>query len=588
MKRIFWGVLAAVGITLLAGGATYAVNTNNFFIRSYAIHYDLSKDTEGHSKLVTTETITAVFPRYDQNHGPERAIPTTYKGHPVHLTITAVTDENGTPLEHHILKDTDDVWILRIGNANSYVHGEHTYRITYTQHDITHTYEDTGRDEWYWDTNGTEWNVPIQKFAVTVNVDESIRSALQGEPYCYQGIAGATNLCEVSETTAGTYSTATSGLQPGENVSLAFGFSKGTFATYQPSLFESVVAIWKWVIFGTSIGGTITFIFLMIVRSRKYNRTAELHTIPVEYIPPKNTSVLVSSQVITPRGSGFSAQLIDLAVRHYIRIIETKPKATFSAAEYDLEIIRDLSSLLDEEQEILRDMFEGALPEVGARIALKSLRGNYGYMSRTMDNDRKLLLLIRGTYALRAKDPKTSKFFYGWAIGFLIVGVLSVSFVLLALAGALAVVGYMLRPLTDKGLELRRYLLGLDRYIKAAEAERLAFLQGPDTAEKVGERVDVHNPGQIVKLYERVLPYAILFGREKEWSKRLGEFYATTQSNPDWYVGSGVFNAALFASTMSSFSSAASYSGGSSSSSGGSSGGGSSGGGGGGGGGGGW
>ena len=171
----------------------------------------------------------------------------------------------------------------------------------------------------------------------------------------------------------------------------------------------------------------------------------------------------------------------------------------------------------------------------------------------------------------------------------LIIGLLTLSPALLLVAAIVAGFGFFIRPLTDKGFELRRYVLGLDKYIKAAEVERLKFLQGPDTAKKIGESVDVNNTGQLVKLYERVLPYAILFGREKEWAKRLGDFYATTQTSPSWYSGTTAFNAAVFSSTLGSFSSAASYSGGSSSSSsGGSSGGGSSGGGGGGGGGGGW
>ena len=197
--------------------------------------------------------------------------------------------------------------------------------------------------------------------------------------------------------------------------------------------------------------------------------------------------------------------------------------------------------------------------------------------------------MIEGEYAIRAKSQPATKYFKRWAIALLIIGVVTVSPSVLLLSGIVALYSYYIRPLTNKGLELRAYVLGLDKYIKAAEAERLKFLQGPDTAQKIGESVDVNDPGQLVKLYERVLPYAILFGREKEWSKRLGEFYQTSQTSPSWYNGSTAFNAAIFASTMSNFSTAASYTGGAgSSSSGGSSGGGSSGGGGGGGGGGGW
>ena len=93
---------------------------------------------------------------------------------------------------------------------------------------------------------------------------------------------------------------------------------------------------------------------------------------------------------------------------------------------------------------------------------------------------------------------------------------------------------------------------------------------------------------KLIKLYERVLPYAVLFGQEKEWSKQIGHYYEQAGEQPDWYSGAGAFSAIAFASGMSSLDTAASNASGYSSSSGGSSGGGFAGGGGGGGGGGGW
>ena len=140
--------------------------------------------------------------------------------------------------------------------------------------------------------------------------------------------------------------------------------------------------------------------------------------------------------------------------------------------------------------------------------------------------------------------------------------------------------------LTDKGLVLRRYLAGLKMYIGVAEAERLQMLQSPEGAEKV--QVNASNEKQLVKLYERVLPYAVLFGQEKKWSAQLGQYYEQVGEQPDWYSGQGAFNAAAFAAGMNSLSSVASSASDYSSTSGGSTGGGFAGGGGGGGGGGGW
>ena len=94
-------------------------------------------------------------------------------------------------------------------------------------------------------------------------------------------------------------------------------------------------------------------------------------------------------------------------------------------------------------------------------------------------------------------------------------------------------------------------------YIGVAEAERLNILQSPDGAEKVV--VDVNDGKQLVKLYERVLPYAVLFGQEKNWSKQMGKYYEQVGEAPDWYVGQGAFNAVAFSSGLSGLSTAAGH-----------------------------
>ena len=139
---------------------------------------------------------------------------------------------------------------------------------------------------------------------------------------------------------------------------------------------------------------------------------------------------------------------------------------------------------------------------------------------------------------------------------------------------------------TMDGLELSVYLKGLKEYISLAEAERIEFLQsvkGADTS-----------PTGIIKLHEKLLPYAVLFGVEKSWMAELAHYYELTpEAKPEWYIGTGIISTSDFSSAMHSISAgtssiSASSTGGSSSSFSGGGGGGFSGGGGGGGGGGGW
>ena len=107
-----------------------------------------------------------------------------------------------------------------------------------------------------------------------------------------------------------------------------------------------------------------------------------------------------------------------------------------------------------------------------------------------------------------------------------------------------------------------------------AEAERLAFNQSVGGAMR-----DAHDR---VVLYERLLPYAVMFGLEKSWGEVLNAVYQEADCVPAWYFGAQAFNASSFANSIKSFSSVASSA--SSSGSSGSGGGGFSGGGGGGGG----
>lgn len=148
---------------------------------------------------------------------------------------------------------------------------------------------------------------------------------------------------------------------------------------------------------------------------------------------------------------------------------------------------------------------------------------------------------------------------------------------------------------TEAGIKLVKYLEGLELYINMAEADRLKFLQSVEGA-------DTSNTG-IVKLYEKLLPWASLFGAEESWAKELAKYYEV--GNVEETMNSDVLNGIIVANIAHdlnrTISSSISYteprssswtsggSGGSwSSSSSGSSGGGFSGGGGGGGGGGGW
>jgi hypothetical protein cdivTM7_00659 len=579
MKRFFFGMVTVM--VLLVGFGSTVQATNNFTISKYTVDMELGRDSEQRSTLRTKLTITADFPPR-QNHGIAPVFVKQYDKHPTHFTLESVTDERGAPLEYTWHNDE-----LRIGNKDTYVKGKKTYVITYTQRDVTKLYHDTGKQEFYWDAIGTNWQVPIQSASVTLKLSPELVAAKRTNLQCYQGRFGSSQRCEVRE--QGDMLTATARALPKKaGVTIAVGFAPGTFAAYQMSFMEQLIDWWAKLQLVLLVVALILAGVIIVAYYRSIGRRRELEPIPPEYLPPRGTSVTTSAKLVQPfhmvKGSVMAAQMIDLAVRHYIQVIEVKPRTTWRTAEYEVKVIQAPGKLLAEEQEMLRNIF-GSLPRVGKRLNLKTLRNNAPYAARVRYSAKQMKGRLIDDYGLQVREPQHTRRFRRYAIIISIFAVLLLSPVLLVLAGMVFYLSFG-KVLTDKGLALRRHLAGLKRYIGVAEVERLQMLQSPEGAEKV--KVDAADEKQLVKLYERVLPYAVLFGQEKEWSAQLGKYYEQVGEQPDWYSGQGAFNAAAFSAGMSSLSSAAVSVSSFESSTGGSTGGGFAGGGGGGGGGGGW
>ena len=544
----------------------------------------MGRDGENRSTLAATWRITANFPP-NQNHGIAPIFVRNYDGHSTSFSIKSVTDEQGKPLEHSWNGNE-----LRIGDKDTYVRGEKTYIIKFTQRDVTKHYKDTGRDEFYWDVIGNEWRVPMENVRVSMKIDRSLQAAQRGELFCYVGRYGSTKRCNVSGDKSETV-TNVRRLNRREGITMAVGFNSGTFAEYQESLIERLIKIWAMVQIPASILAVILMIWCSWRYRRLFGRKNELKPIPPEYLPPNQASVLASAYILKKydalmvKGSAKVAQMLDLAVRHYIKLYEVKKASFLRSAQYEIEIVKDLKELRPEECEIVSDMFGSSMLSPGQRLNLKKLQNSVSYAARTRDDDKNLKNLVRGKYGLCEQKSVNKRIVQKWAMGVGVIGVLLLSPLLLAVAAMLFSLSFGW-SLTDEGLALRRYLSGLKMYIGAAETERLRMLQSPEGAEKV--KIDTADEKQLVKLYERVLPYAVLFGQEKEWSAQLGKYYEQVGEQPDWYSGQGAFNAAAFAAGMNSLSSVASSASDYSSTSGGSTGGGFVGGGGGGGGGGGW
>ncbi|MCS5717285.1 DUF2207 domain-containing protein [Herbiconiux sp. CPCC 205763] len=571
-------------------------DVNDFSFASFDARYGLGIDAEGHSTLTTVETFVAVFPEIDQNRGIQRAIPLTYQGHPTQLSLTSVTDASGTPREYE--SETDDENLIVTIRGSDYVHGEQSYVLTYTQKDVTAFFSDTNDDEFYWDTNGTLWRQPFAVHTTTTTVPASLVGALTGSTACFVGPEGSTTPCSIDRTDQGDsaiFTTRNENLTPGENVTIGIAFQPHTFTERDSSY---LAAGSSWVQLISTILAVAAAVFAVIYRIIGLRDAPGRPVIIPEYTPPPGADILIASAVMkkTPRAA--AASFVDYAVRHNIQIVEQEQDAVFgSKTVYWLRLLT-WQGLNPSEIELARALFGPELAPGTWRELKKNdtslSKSIYAVMQATkkralaegyLNSGIRLAgsLLLIATIVLAAIGFVSGALSLNDAYG----GGLPMLFFVLGFIAVFVVGGAAFRNrLTAKGSELRDYIRGIEMYIDWAEEDRYKMLQSPEGALKTG--VNAPDWGQVVKLYEKLLPYAVLLGLGAEWAKVLGTYYESLGNQPDWYGGgSGAFNAYLFASSIGALSSSAAsaYSGSSSSSSSGFSGGGGSSGGGGGGGG---
>jgi uncharacterized membrane protein YgcG len=104
--------------------------------------------------------------------------------------------------------------------------------------------------------------------------------------------------------------------------------------------------------------------------------------------------------------------------------------------------------------------------------------------------------------------------------------------------------------LSPQGASTIDYLLGMRMYLNLAEKERFAVLQSATGA----ERIDVGDGRQLIKLYEKLLPWAVIWGIEESWARELEVQLEQTGQQLDWYAGATPFQAYGFSTMLSGMS----------------------------------
>lgn len=599
--RIATRLGAAVGLALLATlaltsaapgpppAASVHADVDDFVIDSFDAIYELGRDESGRSTLRTTERIVAVFPEVDQNRGLIRDLVRVYDGHDTDIRVISVTDERGMPRAFTTESYEDFLAVTIAVPVGSFVHGAQTYVIEYTQRDVTRYFENTGSDEFYWDTNGTGWRQPFGRVSARIVLAPELVPALNGDVACYRGRFGSDDPCTlIREGEA--FVVTEHELRSRENVTIAIGFAPGTFQSRPFSLFDAVPPL----IFGGLLSGVggIVYGIVRAIRGRRGARTG--NPIIAQFEPPPDIEVAVSAQLLKVPQKAMTATLLELAVLRRVRLLRDAARDRWGIQAVDREYRSTAERIIYTQ---LFGTARAVMPESDQVVWFGSSRYALGDAAVALNRSAASQVTDRGLVGKPAgKSIGIVAILFALAlllplIHSIVTGDEMVLILTLAVGLQIAiwgVIGYALivgsqRPRTMAGALVHDHLMGLREFIRVAEADRIRMLQSATGAE-VDENF-------IVRIYERLLPYAVLFGFEREWQAELARYYR--DASPDWMGGSaGSFTAVpmtsfehYVSSSPATPSSSDSGSSSFSSSSGGSSGGGSSGGGGGGGGG---
>ena len=546
-------------------------DASNFSFRSFDAVYTLGRDANQHATLAVTETLVALFPPSDQNHGIIRDIPATYGSADLQTHVASVVDGNGQTVPYQ-QSDQGGFIQLQIGSGSVFVHGATTYVISYTQHDTIRHFSDTGDDEFYWDVNGTGWGQPFGEVSATINVAPELRDALNGHTACYQGSENSTTPCDsgmqpatASASTPPTGFTAHArNLGAGQNLTVAIGFASGTFVDVSSNapvdvvptpVTDGEVAGWLLSLLGfpAVLVGTIGG----FVARRKKTQPARGIIIP-QYSPPDGIDIMAAAELIGRPSTELPAQLVSLAVRGKTRLLGY-PVGSARAADYSVQLL-DRTGLTGYEPLVVDALFGDQ--KAGATHDLKKygdtaladklqpvldlvptwLDENGAYNGRRHTAGSIIVLIVTGALFLVALGAAIAGGAGGLAFAFvsLIAGGVGVISALVGVGGV--------KKLSDKGAAWNDYLLGMRMYLQLAEQDRLRVLQSPTGA----ERIDVGDGKQLVKLYEKLLPWAVIWGVEDQWSKVLEIELQRTNTTPDFWVGQSAFSSVIFSSMVSS------------------------------------
>ncbi|MDA3145915.1 DUF2207 domain-containing protein [Leucobacter sp. UCMA 4100] len=562
-----------LSVSSLFSPAVTESTVEDFLYESWDTNIDLETTEDGRAVAHVTETLVALFPDHDQNKGIVRGIPAKFHGANSMPENVTVTDENGTPTP--FFTETEDRFFVILTGNDDYVQGRTTYVITYDIPDPVFVPDDAAVDEFLWDMVSVDRAQAISSFSASVTVDDTLSTAFNGDMTAYAGVAGSRNTVNLHHE-GNRFSIDPLPLGRDVVVTLGLGFAKDTVVQPPKRQSNPVVTIMPFAVSLGSMGAAVAAQIAFVRFRRRHRETGR--AIIAQYEAPAQLPPLIAAAIMHPASlDPIAPEYLHLAVKGNIRI-EEQLKPNGNLYRDPRIVLRNMTpgtashSVTDDalDAAMLDALFTSkhpesrAIPKSSTKFASrmgqltadgKSESDKRGYFTREASPVAKILSLVGIALAIVSGVLLA----YASATGF-DRGITLVAMPLMTTSFALSIVGLFKRRVhTPLGAEAYEYLEGLKLFISVAETERIRMLQSYSGA----ERAELDGV-TIVQLYERLLPYATLFGLEKEWSRVLASRYEAERiSTPYWYPYLATRGITSMSSSLGAFSgavtSAASY-----------------------------
>jgi uncharacterized membrane protein len=482
-----------------------------------------------------------IVPRFTGTwNGIFRTIPIEYRSpqglnYTLRLNIESVTDDEGRSLKYESSRERHyrklKIWVPGATNTTK------TVKVTYSVSNGLRFFDE--HDELYWNVTGDEWEVPIESASAQVTLPAGVSGV---RATAFRGAYGSTEQSDVTIEESGVSVRTTRGLGMREGLTVVVGWNPGV--VHRPTTTERTVdAVYS----NMPLAIPPLVFFGMFRLWRRRGRDPELSPIATQYEPPVSMTPAELGTLIDgkPDMRDITSTIVDLAVRGYLHITETKDEhlfGLFSSKDYAFTLKKtrnEWTSLKPHERDLLDALFSG-----DTSVTLSDLKNKFYKHLPGLRNGLYGNLVSDGFYSGRP-DRVRSMYVVGGVVFGLLVGFGSAMFmawlgmqpaagIIAGILSGLIVVmfGWSMPSRTVQGTRQLEKVLGFREFLSRVEGDRL------DRMVKTPE------------MFEKFLPFAMALGVEDNWAKAFEGIY---KEPPSWYTGPGgvhTFRPSTFANNL--------------------------------------